>query len=88
MCNIIIRLTVKFANFTHFIIRRSFHRAWNVSRAAGDRLSGYNWSFSKVEKTLRVWKGPLNVDQLYNLPLVEAVASLNFDSTVCIPRDS
>ena len=86
MCNIVIRLTVKFANFTHFIIRRSFYRAWNVS-SAGDRLSGYNWSFSKAEKTLCIWKGPLNVDQLYNLPLVEAVASLNFDSTICIPRD-
>ena len=47
-----------------------------------------NWSFSKVEKTLWIWKGLLNVDQLYNLPLVEAVVSLNFDSTVCIPRDS
>ena len=47
-----------------------------------------NCSFSKVEKTLWISKDLLSVDQLYNLPLVEAVASLNFDSTVCIPRDS
>ena len=65
MCNIAIRLTVKFANFTHF--RRAFLRPGRFLAPVIDYQA--NWSFSKVEKITMDLEGSI-VDQLYNLPLV------------------